>query len=73
MKVAHVYAVTSGTHFSWKWRAASGDAESAGTFGYFFECAEDARKHGYTAEFENKEAKGKLLVPRPAANSVRSW
>ena len=73
MKIAYVYAVTSGTQFSWKWRASAGKEESATTFNYYFECSEDARKHGYEAQFESRESKGSLTVPRPAQNSVRSW
>ena len=52
MKVAKIYcARATGAAFSWKWRSADGKHESPNHFDYYYDCCEDARKNGYTAEF----------------------
>ena len=72
MKIAYVYAVTSGTHFSWKWRSSAGKEESSAPFNYYYECVEDARKHGFEAEFQSREGKSVPTVPRPDGHSAGS-
>ena len=53
MKTALISSVrVAGVHtFGWKWRSEHGTAECRDTFMYFHDCAEDAKKHGYTARF----------------------
>ena len=54
MKLGEIYcARATGAAFAWKWRSADGKQESKRAFDYYFECLEDARRHGYTAEFSN--------------------
>jgi len=36
--------------FRWKWRAVDGSKESTANFIYFFDCAEDARRAGYSVD-----------------------
>lgn len=54
MKLAHIYAVkdatATGSGFVWRWRSVKGKEESAGFFKFFYDCLEDARNLGYTAE-----------------------
>ena len=53
MKIAYIYSVrTKGSDFSWKWRSADSKVDSKQAFSYYYDCADDARKHGYTAEYE---------------------
>ncbi|HEX2825805.1 MAG TPA: hypothetical protein VHP37_05625 [Burkholderiales bacterium] len=33
--------------FSWEWRSERSARRSKGTFGLFYECVEDARRHGF--------------------------
>jgi hypothetical protein len=35
--------------FGWGWQSA--DRKSKGLFRYFYECVQDARKHGYAVDF----------------------
>lgn len=52
MKPGQIFcARATGAAFAWKWRSADGKHESKKSFDYYFECLEDARRHGYTAEF----------------------
>ena len=53
MKVAYVYAVLGATTFTWSWRSADEKQHSSTTFPFYFDCLQDARNHGYTAEFTN--------------------
>ena len=53
LKVAYIYSVrTQGSEFNWKWRSADGSHKSVTAFAYYYDCAEDARKHGYAAEYD---------------------
>ena len=53
MKIAYIYSVhTKGSDFTWKWRSADGAKDSKQAFPYYYDCADDARKHGYTAEYD---------------------
>lgn len=53
MKVAYVYAVLGATTFTWSWRSADDKQRSTTTFSFYFDCLQDARNQGYTAEFTN--------------------
>ena len=49
-KTCVIYAEPAGaTQYGWGWRSAS--KRSKGVFRYFYECVQDARKHGYTVDF----------------------
>jgi len=42
-----IYVVRmNGPDFEWKWRLQNGERESSRSFNLFYECVEDARKHG---------------------------
>ncbi len=41
---------SSGSEFQWKWRFEDGKGESTSAFAFFYECVEDARKHGAKIE-----------------------
>lgn len=68
MKQAQVYcARVTGASFSWKWRSADGKHESENAFDYYHDCLEDARKHGYTAEFFAGKSTAAKSVPAKSA------
>lgn len=49
-KTCIIYAEATGaTHYGWGWK--SGAKRSKGLFRYFYECVQDARKHGYAVDF----------------------
>jgi hypothetical protein len=43
--------VQYGNGFVWEWASLADDTRSEQTFEWFFECLEDARKHGYDPQF----------------------
>jgi len=54
MKPGEIFCTrATGPAFAWKWRSADGKHESKNAFNYYYECLEDARRHGYNAEFSN--------------------
>ena len=52
MKTAEIFSVTSRLPhgYGWKWRCHATKTESSETFGLFYECVQDARKHGYEVD-----------------------
>ena len=44
-----IYAKSAGSHYGWGWT--HGDRHSKGFFRYFYECVQDARKHGFSVDF----------------------
>ena len=57
MKVAYIEAVLNGTDFQWKWRSDDSKQRSAGAYAYYFECVQDAQKHGYDCRFLRGDSK----------------
>ena len=53
--------------YMWEWSAIDDDAGSKHAFDLFFECLEDARKHGYEPHFLDRENAGALAVVPVAA------
>lgn len=47
--------VQYGNGYVWAWAALADDAQSAHTFEMFFDCLEDARKHGYEPHFLDRK------------------
>lgn len=45
-----IYAQPAGSQFGWGWRC--GGKRSKALFRYFYECVQDARKHGHEVDFE---------------------
>jgi len=42
-----IYVVRmKGPDYQWKWRSQNGERESTRSFSLFYDCVEDARKHG---------------------------
>jgi hypothetical protein len=51
-KTCVIFAEPAGpTSYGWGWRA--GAKQSKGFFRYFFDCVQDARKHGYAVELSD--------------------
>ena len=52
MKPALVFSIPSKTAngYCWRWRSLDGEAESAESFVYYFDCLADARANGYVAQ-----------------------
>jgi hypothetical protein len=49
-KTCVIFAERAGAlQYGWGWRA--GGKRSKGLFRYFYECVQDARKHGYAVDF----------------------
>lgn len=49
MKTCHIYPVSTGAGvYQWTWKCVEGKRKSASTraFDHFYDCVEDARKHG---------------------------
>jgi hypothetical protein len=68
MKIALVHSVrTGGEAFGWKWRSEDGAVVSAGTFRYFNDCCENARRKGYACTFDGVS----VGSATPAALQVR--
>ena len=44
-----IFAQPAGTQFGWGWRC--GGKRSKALFRYFYECVQDARRHGYDVDF----------------------
>jgi hypothetical protein len=45
-RIVPVHAPTAG-RFSWEWRSDGCKQRSKGTFGLFYDCVEDAQRHGF--------------------------
>ena len=52
LKRCEVYYVAAGQQLSWGWRAEGRSCSEL--FGYYYNCVEDARRHGYHVELANK-------------------
>ena len=64
-KTCVIFAAPVGaTTYGWGWRA--GTKQSRGFFRYFFECVQDARKHGYAVDLG--EVAQSLKPPRAPDN-----
>jgi hypothetical protein len=52
MKKARICSIAAATDagYVWRWQDCSNLAVSASTYDMYFECVEDARKHGYSVE-----------------------
>ena len=47
-----IFAKPAGAHqFGWGWTSSDQTRRSKGYFRYFYECVQDARKHGYEVDF----------------------
>jgi hypothetical protein len=44
-----------GHGYVWEWSAVADDSRSASCFDMFFDCLEDARRHGYEPHFLDRE------------------
>lgn len=47
--------VQYGNGYVWEWAALADDARSQQTFDMFFDCLEDARRHGYEPHFLDRK------------------
>lgn len=61
MKIAEIVPVhashaVGGRSFAWIWRAPETKRQSASTFVYFFDCVQDAERHGYSPQVNGKAA-----------------
>ena len=54
MRDAEIYSVPGAGRktFEWRWRANGGRHASSRRFAYYFDCIQDARRHGYRAQFK---------------------
>jgi hypothetical protein len=51
-KTCTIFAKSSGTEqYGWGWESTDKARSSKGLFRYFYECVQDARKHGYVVEY----------------------
>lgn len=48
--------VQYGNGYVWEWASLEDDARSKQTFEMFFDCLEDARRHGYEPHFLDRQA-----------------
>ncbi len=67
MKLAQIYCTSiKGDVFVWKWRSIDAQAVWSDAFAYFFECFEDARRHGYQPKYAN----GPITAPAEAGHAA---
>jgi len=55
VKTCHIYPVSSGAGvYQWKWKCVEGKRKSGSTraFDMYYDCVEDARKHGADIDLE---------------------
>lgn len=51
--ICHIYPVPGGGgSYQWKWRSDNGKHKSSRAFDLFYDCVEDARKHGNDVDVE---------------------
>jgi hypothetical protein len=48
-KTCAIVAEAHGAQYGWRWEC--GDKRSRGVFRYFYDCVQDARKHGCAVDF----------------------
>jgi hypothetical protein len=69
--ICHIYPVTAGSSFQWKWRGNDGKRTSERTFDLFYDCVEDARQHGVEVDLTQAhldiadDAHERKLVAKP--------
>jgi hypothetical protein len=63
-KTCTIFAKSAGTaQYGWGSEASDKSRRSKGLFRYFYECVQDARKHGYAVEYD--EVAQSLRAGRP--------
>jgi hypothetical protein len=57
LRPCEIYPVRTqwGHGYVWEWSAVANDSRSLRCFDMFFDCLEDARRHGYEPHFLDKE------------------
>jgi hypothetical protein len=57
LRPCEIYPIRTqcGHGYVWEWSAVAGESRSAHCFDMFFDCLEDARKHGYEPHFLDRE------------------
>jgi hypothetical protein len=76
VKTCHIYPITTGTGaYQWKWKCVEGKSKTGSTraFELFYECVEDARRHGAEIDLEHvhRQIADAAAVPRLTAQSSR--
>jgi hypothetical protein len=75
LKTCHIYPVSAGSAYHWKWRCIDGKKKSASAraFELFYECVEDARSHGGEVDLEHvhREIANAYAVPKMTPPSPR--
>lgn len=68
LRPCEIYPVASqaGHGYLWEWSAVADDARSRQPFDMFFDCLEDARRHGYEPHFLDR-TRDLTVVPVTAA------
>jgi hypothetical protein len=59
--------VPCGHGYMWEWSAVADDIRSEHAFDLFFDCLEDARRHGYEPHFLDRQQPDMTVVPVTAA------
>jgi hypothetical protein len=72
--ICQIYPVSAdGSRFEWKWRCTDGKQESTRSFAFFYDCVEDARRHGVDVDLAqaHREIAGATLNVRIVAEGAQ--
>lgn len=64
LRPCEIYPVGTGSGYGyiWEWSAVERGMGSKHAFDFFFDCLDDARKHGYEPHFLDRDQEAKLAV-----------